>query len=287
VSPLGLIAGGGGLPLALAKHCLETGRGVFVIRIKGAAESDLTAFPGVELGLGELGSAFHALHGAGCDAVCLAGTVSRPRFSDLRPDARGVAALPGALRAAARGDDALLTFLLGEFEREGFAVEGADSVFGELMLPVGVLGLHKPRDEDRADIERALEAARAIGALDIGQGAVACRGLVLALEAQEGTDAMLSRVATLPEAVRGTDRRPMGVLAKACKPKQDRRVDLPSLGPATVRGALAAHLAGIVAEAGAALVLDLAETVRLADESGLFIVGVDPLAVSGADRAEV
>ncbi|HKR86543.1 MAG TPA: UDP-2,3-diacylglucosamine diphosphatase LpxI [Phenylobacterium sp.] len=273
---LGLIAGGGSLPLEIAEHCRRAGRPVFVIRLRGFAEPALAGFDGADIGLAELGKCIKTLKRAACEAVCLAGRVARPDFSKLTPDLRGLAALPAAIAAGRKGDDALLRFLVGEFEKEGFRVEGAETVMRELSLPLGPLGRHAPTPEQLADAERALEVARAIGRLDIGQGAVVCDGLVLAVEAQEGTDAMLVRVAGLPGELRGqaSDRR--GVLAKAPKPIQETRVDLPTMGLATVRGAANAGLAGIVGEAGRLLVLDRAELVALADELGLFILGVEP-----------
>jgi hypothetical protein len=271
---LGLIAGGGALPADLARHCLAAGRPVFVLRLKGFADPELAAFDGAEVGLGELGAAIEALRSAGCRAVCLAGKVSRPDFAALAPDARGIAALPGALRAARQGDDGLLRFFVGEFEREGFLVEGAHQVMAGLALPLGLLGSVGPAEDDRIDIARALEAARAIGRLDIGQAAVSCRGLILAVEAQEGTDAMLARVAGLAPAVRGSDDRPRGVLAKAAKPGQEMRVDLPTIGPSTLAAMARAGLVGIAGEAGRLLVVDRDTTRRLADELGLFVLGV-------------
>jgi DUF1009 family protein len=276
MTKLGLIAGGGSLPLEIAEHCRRVGRPLFVVRLKGFAQPALSGFDGADVGLAELGKCIKALKRSACRAICLAGQVSRPDFTQLTPDLRGLAALPAAIAASRKGDDALLRMLVGEFEKEGFAVEGADSVMAELGLPEGPLGRHVPSPEQLADAERALAAARAIGGLDIGQGAVVCDGLVLAVEAQEGTDAMLARVAGLPNHLRGHERDRRGVLAKVPKPIQETRVDLPTIGLDTVRGAATAGLAGIVGEAGRLLVLDRAEAVALADELGLFILGVEP-----------
>jgi DUF1009 family protein len=204
------------------------------------------------------------------------GNVSRPDFSALIPDLRGLAVMPAAIAAARKGDDALLRLMLGEFEKEGFAIEGAHEVMDDLTLAAGPLGRCTPSSQDVADVERALEVARSLGALDVGQAVAVCRGLVLAVEAQEGTDAMLARVAVLPEAIRGRPGAPAGVLAKAPKPIQETRVDLPTIGPATVQAAARAGLAGIAGEAGRLLVLDREAVVSLADELGLFIVGVEP-----------
>lgn len=262
------------MPVALARHCRSTGRPVFVVRLKGFADPSLAQFDGIDLGLASLGAAIEALRAADCQSVCLAGIVARPDWRDLKPDRRGLAALPGALSAARRGDDGLLSFLILEFEREGFAAEGAHEVMSALLLAEGPLGRHKPARKHKGDIDKALEAARAVGALDAGQGAVVCEGLILALEAQEGTDAMLARVAALPEGVRGTARQRRGVLAKACKPRQERRVDLPTLGPTTIRRAAEAGLAGIAAESGSTLVLERELVRSLADKLGLFVAGV-------------
>lgn len=275
---LGLIAGGGSLPVEIAEHCQRAGRALFVIRLKGMASEALVPHAGAEIGLAELGKCIKSLRRAGCEAVCLAGIVKRPDFSALVPDLRGLAALPGVVAAASGGDDALLRFLVGEFEKEGFIVEGAHEVMQDLRLAAGPLGRHEPDEAQMADALKALEVARSIGALDIGQAAVVCRGLVLAVEAQEGTDAMLVRTAALPANLRGAAGAFSGVLAKAPKPIQETRVDLPTIGVATVEAAARAGLAGIVGEAGRLLVLDREAVVVRADELGLFVLGVEPSA---------
>jgi len=271
---LGLIAGGGSLPVEIAEHCQRSGRPLFVIRLKGFAGAGLEPFTGAEVGLAELGKCFKALKRADCEAVCLAGQVARPDFTSLMPDLRGLQALPAAIAAARKGDDALLRMLVGEFEKEGFTVEGAHEVMDDLGLGEGPLGAVSAGADVSADIAQAMEVARAIGRLDAGQAAVVCRGLVLALEAAEGTDALLARVAELPEALRGRPGAPAGVLAKAPKPIQERRVDLPTIGPATVEAVARAGLAGIVGETGHLLVLDRETVIQRADELGVFILGL-------------
>jgi DUF1009 family protein len=282
---LGLIAGGGELPVRLARQCQAVGRPLFVIRLKGMADAALEAFDGIEAGIAELGKGFAALKRAGCEAVCLAGIVKRPDFAALKPDLRGLKALPGAVAAARKGDDALLRFLVGEFESEGFSVEGAHEVAAEMTLPQGPLGRLRPEAVHLADLHKAFHVAGEIGRLDVGQGAVVCEGLVLAVEAQEGTDAMLDRCASLPETLRGTATARRGVLAKRPKPIQEERVDLPTIGVATLRGAARAGLAGVVGEAGKALIIDHDAVARAADELGLFVYGLDPKDVP-ADAAE-
>ena len=273
---LGLIAGGGSLPAMVADHCRDAGRDYFVIRLAGFADEAMRLHPGADVGLAQLGKCMKLLRQEGCKAVCFAGKVDRPDFSKLVPDMRGMAALPGVIAAARKGDDALLRRIVHEFEKEGFVIEGADQVEGGLTLPHGPLGRHTPRAEHEGDIQKALQVAREIGRLDVGQGAVVCDGLVLAVEAQEGTDAMLRRVADLPAALRGSPERPRGVLAKAPKPIQETRVDLPTIGLGTVQRAARAGLAGIVGEAGRLLVVDRDAVIAMADDLGLFIFGVEP-----------
>lgn len=274
---LGLIAGGGTLPVEIARHCEQAGRPLFIARLKGFADEQLTAFPGAEVGLAEIGKCIKVLKQAGCEAVCLVGNVSRPDLSQFKPDLRGLAMLPALVMAGRKGDDALLRVVLGEFIKEGFAVEGAQEAKPDLTLGAGPMGRVAPRPEHWPDIQRALMIAREVGRLDIGQGAVVCEGLVLAVEAQEGTDAMLRRVlAEVAPALRGAPGAPRGVLAKAPKPIQETRIDMPTIGLATLHRAAAAGLAGIAGETGRLLVLDREEVMALADDLGLFIVGVEP-----------
>ena len=270
---LGLIAGGGGLPVALADHCRREGRPLFVIRLRGFAGPELADYEGDEADIGEFGRVIRLAGGAGCGALCFAGLVRRPDFSHLRVDLKGLPHLPGAILAARRGDESLLRYLTNLFEKEGFAIEAPQQVMGGLALELGPLGRYVPDPSRHADIERALEVARAIGALDVGQGAVVCDGLVLAVEAQEGTDAMLRRVAQLPEAVRGSPSRRRGVLAKAPKPMQEDRIDLPTIGVKTIEGADRAGLAGVVGVAGRMLVVDRDAVAAAADEAGIFVAG--------------
>ena len=184
--------------------------------------------------------------------------------------------LPSTIRAAGQGDDSLMRHILSLFEQEGFKIISPQEVCADLMLGEGVIGTVPLKSDCRNDALEACKIATAIGELDIGQAAVVARGVALAVEAQEGTDAMLIRLLNLPPQLRGTPEQRVGVLAKIVKPKQDIRVDLPTLGPATVQYAAEAGLAGIVAEAGGAFVIEREEVVRLANEAGLFIAGLPP-----------
>lgn len=272
---LGLIAGGGDLPQAVAQRCEAEGRAVYVVRLDGFADPHLARWPGGDFGMAQIGAILKALKANGCGAVCLAGIVSRPDFKALKPDFKGATLLPGIVAAAAKGDDALLRKILSVFEAEGFAVEGADDILGGETLGAGALGALRPTPEQMSDLKKALHVAERSGELDIGQGAVVCDGLVLAVEAQEGTDAMLGRVANLPADLRGSTADRKGVLAKAPKPIQDLRVDMPVIGPRTVEMAAAAGLAGIGGVAGRLILIDRPGIVAAADRLGLFVWGED------------
>jgi len=270
---LGLIAGGGALPLAIAARCEAEGRPVFVVRLSGFADPHLARYPGVDAGMAEIGKALAALKKAGCQAVCFAGTVNRPDFKALKPDLKGATLLPGIIAAATRGDDALLRKILSVFENEGYAIEGADDILGGETLSDGALGGLKPTVDQLSDLRKALHVAEKAGELDIGQGAVVCDGLVLAVEAQEGTDAMLMRVAGLPADLRGSRDAAKGALGKAPKPIQDLRVDMPVIGVRTLELAAEAGLAGIGGVAGQLILIDRAAIIAAADRLGLFVWG--------------
>lgn len=273
---LGLIAGGGDLPLTVARRCEAEGRGLYVVRLEGFADPHLQRWPGADFGMAKIGAILKALKSEGCGAVCLAGNVSRPDFKSLKPDLKGATLLPGIIKAASQGDDALLRKILSAFEDEGFAVEGADDILGGETLTAGALGRVSPTPEQIGDLNKALHVAEKLGELDVGQGAVVCDGLVLAVEAQEGTDAMLARVAGLPDDLRGRPGAAKGALAKAPKPIQDLRVDMPVIGPRTIELAAAAGLAGVAGVAGRLILIDRAAIVEAADRLGLFVWGETP-----------
>jgi DUF1009 family protein len=271
---LGIVAGGGDLPRAVAQSAREAGREVFVLALAGLAGDWVREFSHETVSLGEVGKALRALKDHSCHEMLLVGRVDRPRFADIKLDAKGVLVAPRVIAAARKGDDALLRSLVDIFENAGHRVIAVTEAAPGLVLRAGILGRIRPTAEQEADIAQAFAVVRVMGALDIGQAAVVCDGLVLAIEAAEGTDAMIKRVATLREAVRGQKGKPRGVLVKAPKPVQDRKTDLPVIGVETVRNAAASYLAGIAVEADGALILDRARVIEAADAEGLFIAGV-------------
>jgi DUF1009 family protein len=276
---LGIIAGGGELPLAIAESARSAGRDVFVLALSGA-EDALSEFPRENSGIGELGKSLSLLKQHGCEEVTFAGRVARPEWSELKLDARGALALPKVAAAALRGDDALMRAMLAIFEKEGFRVIGTAEAAPNLIADAGIYGKYKPDAQALADMEKAREVVRALGQLDIGQAAAVADGLVLAVEAAEGTDAMLERLTNLPNNLRGTSRKRRGVLVKAPKPAQERRVDLPVIGLRTIELASAGGLAGVAVEAGAALLMRKAKLVEEADRAGLFVMAFEPAMAS-------
>ncbi len=273
---LGLIAGGGDLPRAVAESVLDGGGRVFVVALRGMCGDWAEKYDHAWVSLGEPGRALKALSSAGADDVLLAGRVERPKFSELKLDAKGLMIIPKVVAAARQGDDALLRLLVGLFEAEGFrAVSVAEAAPG-LVAGEGPVGRLKPDEDQLADIAQAFAIVRALGALDVGQAAVVCDGLALAVEAAEGTDRMIARVGELRENLRGTPENKRGVLVKALKPTQDAKTDMPVIGVETVRRAAEVGLAGIALQASQSLIVDKRAVGGEADRLGLFVMGITP-----------
>jgi len=272
---LGILAGGGRLPGRVAAAAAAAGRPVFMVGLDGFADPPVLApWPHEVIRIGAAGRILAALRANRCADLVLIGTVRRPSLLALRPDAEGARILARIGRAAFAGDDGLLAAVIKVLGEEGFRVVGAHEVINEALAPSGVLGAVTPDAQAMADIDRGIAVARALGAVDVGQGCVVQQGLVLAVEAAEGTDAMLARCAALARSGPG------GVLVKLVKPAQDRRADLPTIGPGSVGAAAAAGLRGIAFAAGATLLADRAAAIDAADRAGLFLLGLDPATIS-------
>jgi UDP-2,3-diacylglucosamine hydrolase len=276
MTALGIIAGGGALPVAVAESAIEAGRSVFVVALIGSADDGIKRFPHEWCGIGEVGKTLKLLRAHDCDEVLLVGRVARPKFSELKLDAKGLMLLPKVIAAARQGDDALLRMLVASFDAEGFRTVGVEQAAPGLVVKAGLLGAVKPSADNLEDIALAVKVVRRLGALDIGQAAAVCDGLVLAVEAAEGTDAMIARVGSLPEAIRGTPAKRRGVLVKALKPAQDRKTDLPVIGVETVRNAASVGLAGVAIEAGRSLVMNRSGVIEAASAAGIFVVAFAP-----------
>jgi DUF1009 family protein len=265
---LGIIAGSGALPRRLVDACRAVGRDIFVLALEGAAEPQaVEGVPHAWCRLGAAAKGLAILRDHQVSELVLAGGVRRPSLAALRPDWRA-AKLFARIGFRALGDDGLLSAVVDELEREGFRVIGADQLLATGLAAEGPLGQFQPDPQAMADIERGLRIARTLGALDIGQAVVVQQGLVLGVEAIEGTDALLRRCARLRR------EGPGGVLVKIEKPGQERRADRPTIGPRTVARAAAAGLSGIAVEAGTTIVLDRDQVAAAADRAGLFVVGM-------------
>ena len=271
LTPLGIIAGGGGLPLRVAEAVAASGRPVVVAVLEGHGDAaDFAAYPSKAFRWGLAAQLLAWLKANGVRQVVLAGTVSRPSILSLRPDAAGVKLLARIGRAAFTGDDSILRAVMGVLAEDGFEVIGAQQVLAGLLPPAALLAGAPPDDLARADIQRGIAVCRALGVADVGQCCVVQQGLVLAVEAIEGTDAVLARCGPLHRDGPG------GVLVKCVKPGQSRLADLPTIGPRTVDGAVAAGLRGLAFEANGTIVMDRDATIARAAAAGMFLLAFDP-----------
>lgn len=280
---LAIVAGRGPLPLALADAAMAAGRPIFVVGLEGESEPAIERFPHGWVRIGAMGKFLNMLKEEGCAEIVMIGPVTRPDLTRIKPDLTGVKLLPRFLKMMRQGDDGLLRGVIDFLEKDhGLKVIAPEDVSADLLAPQGPIGRHQPNENNLNDISQAAKVVRAIGALDIGQGAVVCRGVVLAVEAAEGTDAMLDRLLELSATLKGTAEAREGVLVKLPKPGQERRIDLPTIGVQTIEKAAAAGLAGIAVEAGGALIYDVAAVARAADAAGLFVTGLEPAATEAA-----
>lgn len=270
LNKLAVIAGGGALPGLVIQACREAGRPYFVVALEGQADpAGLDGVPHAWCRLGAAARGEKLLREFDPQEVVFVGKVRRPSLKELRPDWRALKVIVKAT-VRALGDDGLLRAIIKEFEAEGVKVVGPHEVVKGLLAIEGIYGRVKPDRQARIDIARGMAAAKAIGTLDVGQAAIVQQGIVLALEAIEGTDALVARAGALQR------KGPGGVLVKAPKPGQERRIDLPGVGVDTVEAVARAGLRGIAVEAGGALIIDRAAVAARADALGVFVVGLAP-----------
>ena len=268
---LAILCGGGKVPLAVAAAAVAADRDFVALALRGQAGPEVERFPHEWLRIGEVGRLFKLLAKHDCGELVITGHVRRPEVKNIRFDLGGMMNLPRILAMMMGGDNHLLTSMIAFLEeRGGVRVVGPDEIAPGLILDRVTVGRRKPSRRDLEDIGLGRRVLAALAPFDIGQGVVVDRGRVIAVEAAEGTDAMLERCAELR-----ADRvsRPSGVLVKAPKQGQETRIDLPTIGAGTVEAAAAARLAGIAAEAGATLVADLGELAATAARLRLFVTG--------------
>lgn len=268
-STLGVIAGRGRLPLGVAQAAAAQGRPVFILALHGQTDpATVESFPHAWVRLGDGSKSMTLLRNAGVEELVFAGGVTRPSLLALRPDLRAAKFL-ARVGFRALGDDNLLRAIVREFEAEGFRVVGAEEIWEDATMPAGQLGVIAPDAMAWEDIRRGVEVSVALAPADVGQSVTVQQGIVLTVEAIEGTAAMLQRAGCLRR------EGPGGVLIKIAKPAQDRRVDLPTIGLDTVKGAAAAGLRGIALEAGNGLLLDRERVIAAADAANIFVYGID------------
>ena len=272
--PLAVICGGGALPFAVADAVGKRGRRVVLFAIRGWADPQrVAAYPHHWASFGQFGWFCRVAQREGCRDVVLIGSVVRPAIWKIRPDFKTLRLLPRIVGLLRGGDNRLLKGVAAIFEEHGFRLVGAHEVAPDILMPEGPLGRERPSARDQADIATALALLEATSPFDVGQAVVVADSRVLAIEAAEGTDRMLARIAELRQGGRITDAR-RGVLVKAAKRGQDRRVDLPSIGPRTVEGAARAGLAGIAVVSGSTIIAEAGLTGAAADRERLFVIGV-------------
>ena len=263
MSRLGIICGAGALPVALAAAHPEA----FCLSIAGASHDVPRAV--AEFSLNKFGGLFEALHAEGVTEVVMAGGLGRPQLNPAEFDAGMMAIAPRLVPAFQAGDDGLLRLVITLFEEQGFAVVGAHELLDGLTASEGLIAGPEPSEQALEDASRAADILLALSPLDVGQGAVVAAGLCLGIETLQGTDALLRFVAETPAHLR----RGKGVFLKAPKRGQDLRVDMPAVGPETVRAAAAAGVEGIVVSANRVVILDRPATLAALEETGLFLLG--------------
>lgn len=272
--PLGIVCGAGSFPIAVAEAVERTGRPVVLLALHGFADPAVERFTHEWTHFGAFGRLVSLARKHHLRDMVAIGSVFRPHLKDFRLDWTTLRILPRLARLYRGGDDHLLSGvaeIVGEF---GFRLLSIAEIAPELLVPAGVLGRHKPSPEDEIDIAFGMDLLRALGPFDVGQAAAVAGRRVLAVEAAEGTMVMLARLGELRKGGRLQLPKRAGVMVKAPKPSQDRRIDLPAIGAETVEQAAAAGLSGIAVEAGGTIVPDIAALVRAADAAGLFVTGV-------------
>ncbi len=272
--PLAIICGGGSLPLTVAESVTKRGRPVVLFLLHGAADVTMAErFPHHWMYIGQLGRFFRLARAEGCREVVFIGALVRPSIWQVHPDLKGLTFLLQVLAAYRGGDNHLLSGMGQLLEQQGFTLRGAHEVAPEILVPQGALGSRQPSQRDRADIDLGLDYLRATGSFDVGQAVVVAGKHVLAVEAAEGTDQMLARIVEMRANGRVRAAAGSGVLVKAPKHGQDKRFDLPSIGPRTVEEVVRAGLAGIAVTAGSTIVAEPERLIAAADRANIFVIG--------------
>jgi len=278
---LAIICGGGSFPGAVADAVAKRGGRPVMFGIRGWADAAvIERYAHHWIPIGQAGRFFRLAKAENCREVLFIGTVLRPPITQLRLDWQTIKAMPGLVRAYRGGDDRLISGVAKIAESGGLRVVGVKDVAPEIFVAEGVLGRAQPSARDNADIARAFAVIAALGPFDVGQAAVVADNHVLGVEAAEGTDNLLTRIADMRRLGRVTLPPGVGVLVKAPKPGQDRRFDLPSIGPRTIENVARAGLAGLAVAAGTTMIAEPEAVIAAADRAKVFVVGVREGAMS-------
>ncbi len=274
-SPVGLIAGSGTLPFAIADSLSARGIVPVIFAIKGFCDPErVRTHRHHWIAVGQIGKTTRLFASENCRDLVFIGGLVRPAFSEIRLDWMTIRVIPELMIAFRGGDNHLLSGFAQIVERQGFRIRGVAEVAPELLMPEGNATRATPEEQARTDIAMGQELLRALSPFDTGQAVVVIDGHVVAVEDIEGTDALLLRVARLRQEGRIRARPGRGVLVKAPKTIQDLRFDLPALGVRTVEGVAAAQLAGIAIVAGQTILAEPQALVEAADKAGTFVVGM-------------
>jgi UDP-2,3-diacylglucosamine hydrolase len=274
-SPVGVIAGGGTMPFAVADSLAARGIAPVIFALRGNCDPVAVArFRHHWISVGQLGRATKLFRSEGCRDLIFIGTLLRPALSEIRLDWGTVRVIGKVMRSFRGGDDHLLSGIGRILEQDGFRMVGIRDVAPDILMPEGCITRAAPDSAAAADIARGQEVLRALGPFDIGQAVVVIDGHVVAVEDIEGTDGLLVRVARLRADGRIRAKAARGVLVKAPKSGQDLRFDLPTVGPRTIEGVAKAGLAGLAIIAGYTIAAESQTMIELSDRSGLFIQGL-------------
>lgn len=272
---IGILAGNGSLPFAVAERVRADGRRPFLVGIADEAEEHIESFDHRRVNWGRFGSVFQILEGQGARRLLFVGGIARrPDLKVRHLDIETVRALPSLLRMLASGDDTILSGVLNLFEQRGFEVLSVPDIAPDLVLDTGRVFGPVPTSAEKRQMDLASRFLDSTSHFDVGQGVVVCGTRIVAVEGVEGTDAMLDRVRRLRDEGRLSDRRD-GVLVKLPKRGQDMRVDLPTIGPRTIMGAAAAGLKGVAGASGSTVLLDRDEVEELSERHSIFVRAVE------------
>lgn len=268
IQSLGILAGGGVLPSRLAEECVKSGITPYIIAFEGQADQNgIDTYDHVWMPLGAIGAILKKLKSQNITDIVMIGRIRRPSFHELKPDLKA-AEIIARIGLKALGDNDILSLLRDELHKEGITVHGVQNFMSGLLTRAGAIGRYKPSVKYTETIKRGVEVARGLGQLDVGQSVIVQNGLVIGVEGIEGTDELVRRC-------KGYLRKGGGaILVKTCKPHQDKYLDLPTIGPDTIRVAVEAGLSGIIIEAGSSLMIDPLEIAEIANRHKIFVYGI-------------